>query len=61
MPDDLIDTRITTLKDLANKRREDIEKNDNFIVASIENTIIGFCSYGKSRNESFIDSGEIYA
>ncbi|MGG7076588.1 GNAT family N-acetyltransferase [Clostridium sardiniense] len=61
IPDELIDARIDELKYLAKKRREDIEKNDNFIVASIGNTIIGFCSYGNSRNESFMDSGEINA
>ncbi|GAA0070075.1 GNAT family N-acetyltransferase [Clostridium sardiniense] len=61
IPDELIDKRIDNLKYLAKEIREDIEKNNNFIVASIENTIIGFCNYGKSRNESFMDSGEINA
>ncbi len=61
IPDELIDARINELKYLAKKRREDIERNDNFVVASIGSTIIGFCSYGKSRNESFMDSGEINA
>ncbi|MBM7834635.1 GNAT family N-acetyltransferase [Clostridium sardiniense] len=61
IPDELIDKRIDSLKYLAKEIREDIEKNNNFIVASIENTIIGFCSYGNSRNESFMDSGEINA
>lgn len=61
IPDELIDARIDELKYLAKKRRKDIENNDNFIVASIGNTIIGFCSYGNSRNESFMDSGEINA
>lgn len=61
IPDELIDERIDELKYLAKKIREDIEKNDNFIVASIGKTIIGFCSYGNSRNESFMDSGEIIA
>lgn len=61
LPDELIDARIDELKYLAKKRKEDIEKNANFIVVSIANTIIGFCSYGKSRNELFMDSGEINA
>lgn len=59
--DDLIDRKITELQDLSQKRRKDIERNDNFIVVTLENTIIGFCSYGKSRNKSFVDSGEINA
>ncbi|URZ14910.1 GNAT family N-acetyltransferase [Clostridium felsineum] len=61
IPDELINKRINELKDLAEKRREDIKKNNNVIVISLENTIIGFCSYGKSRNTSFADSGEINA
>lgn len=61
MPDEVIDARIAELMERTEKCRTEIEKNDNFMVASVENNIIGFCCCGKSRNQAYLDSGEIYA
>jgi ribosomal protein S18 acetylase RimI-like enzyme len=61
MPDILIDSRIDALKSRAEKCKSDIEQNDNFIVAVVDDTVIGFCLYGPSRNEDYKASGEIYA
>lgn len=61
MPDEIIDSRIAELTERAEKCRTGIEKNGNFIVAAVGHTVIGFCCYGKSRNEAYKDSGEIYA
>ena len=61
MPEDVIDSRIVELKERAEKCKADIELNDNFIVAVVDHTIVGFCVYGKSRNDTYHDSGEIFA
>lgn len=61
MPDKVIDSRIAELIERAEKCRIDIEQNDNFFVAAIGHTIIGFCCYGISRNKIYNTSGEIYA
>lgn len=61
IPDILIDSRINELKSRAEKCKTEIEQNNNFIVAVIDDTVIGFCVYGASRNKSFNNSGEIYA
>jgi GNAT superfamily N-acetyltransferase len=61
MPDDLIDERILTIQELAEKCRADIIKRDNFLVAVVDHTVVGFCIYGKSQNEGFKESGEIVA
>lgn len=61
MPDEVIDARIAELTVRAEKCRADIEKNDNFMVAAVGQTIIGFCCFGASRNQAYQDSGEIYA
>ena len=61
IPNYIIDSRIDALKSKAEKCKSDIEQNDNFIVAVIDDTVIGFCTYGTSRNEVYKESGEIYA
>ncbi|MPM28006.1 hypothetical protein SDC9_74523 [bioreactor metagenome] len=61
MPDDAIDLRIAELKERAEKCKADIEQNNNFIVAEVDHTIVGFCVYGKARNDNFKESGEIFA
>lgn len=61
MPDDVIDSRIIELKERTKKCRTDIEQNENCIVAVIDHAVVGFCMYGKSRNDDFKDSGEIFA
>ena len=61
IPDEVIDKRIKELKFLAEKKRATMEIDNDFIVATVDNTIVGFCSYGKSRNELFNKSGEIKA
>lgn len=61
LPDDFINSRIDRLAEIADRNRNEIEENNNFIVATVDNTIVGFVWYGKSRNEEFIDSGEVYA
>lgn len=61
IPDEIIDSRIDRVIEIANRNRIDIEAGNNFIVAKEDNTVIGFAWYGKSRNEEFVDTGEIYA
>lgn len=61
IPDEVIDLRIENIAQSAVNIAENIEKNDNYIVAVLGNTVIGFCSYGRSRNEDYADYGEIYA
>lgn len=61
MPDTLIDSRIAALKLIAEECKSEIKQNDNFIVAVVDDTIIGFCLYGSSRNEDYKASGEIFA
>jgi GNAT superfamily N-acetyltransferase len=61
MPDEVIDARIAELAERAKKCRADIEENDNFMVAAVGHTIIGFCCFGKSRSPAYRDSGELYA
>lgn len=61
MPDSIIDDRIKNIEQLARKIESRIDKENECIVAQLNNTIIGFCRYGKSRNDKYKDSGEIYA
>lgn len=61
IPDEFINSRIDRVIEIANRNRIDIEEGKTFIVAKEDNTIIGFALYGKSRNEEFVDYGEIYA
>jgi len=60
MSDAAIDSRIAGLPEKAEQCRADIEQNDNFFVAAVGRTVIGFCCYGSSRNPAYPNSGEIY-
>ncbi|SDN33320.1 GNAT family N-acetyltransferase [Acetanaerobacterium elongatum] len=61
IPDNIIDELILAIKAQAERFSNDITLYNNATVAAVENTIVGFCVYGKSRNEDFPDAGEIYA
>lgn len=61
MPNKAIDERIGRLRKTAERMEADIRRDGNFIVAAAGDTVVGSCIYGKSRNESFGDSGEIFA
>lgn len=61
MPEDMIDSRIAGLRKRVERCRDDIERDDNFLVAAADETVVGFCIYGKSRNYDFKNCGEIFA
>ena len=61
LPDELIDLRIREIKKNSDSIKERIENGTNYYVALEEDTIVGFCSFGKSREEEYKDYGEIYA
>lgn len=59
--EDFIDSRIEKVTEIAERNKSEIEEKDNFIVATVDGVIVGFASYGESREEEFINAGEIYA
>lgn len=61
MPDELLENRIMTIDDRVPKTAKSIKENDNAYVAIDNNKIIGIMSYGKSRNDKYPESGEIYS
>lgn len=61
IPEAFIDSRIERLMEIAERNKSEIEENNNFIVAMVDGVIVGFACYGESREEEFINSGEIYA
>lgn len=61
IPDEVIDLRIAELMERAEKCQTDIKQDDNFFIAAIGHTVIGFCCYGVSRAKAYHSSGEIYA
>ncbi|GKX66416.1 GNAT family N-acetyltransferase [Inconstantimicrobium mannanitabidum] len=61
IPEYVLDSRIAKLIERTEKCKENLREGKDYYVAVYENTIVGFCWYGKSRNKNFKDSGEIYA
>lgn len=61
IPEEFINSRIKKVAEIAERNKNEMENNDNFIVATVGNTIVGFASYGESSEEEFINAGEIYA
>lgn len=59
MPDELLEERVKTIDDRVPKIINAIKTKDNFYVALDNNKVVGIMSYGKSRNQDYIDSGEI--
>ena len=63
---DLIPNEIIEELQVKNQKRiNDVIKNlrekNNTFVAEVDGKVVGFSSYGKSRNEKFPNSGEIYS
>ncbi len=61
IPETIIDTRILELEQIAKQIRTYIEKDDNVLIAVMDGTVVGFCSYVKSRNDRYPSAGEIQA
>ncbi len=61
IPDELLNSRIRNLPQSAARMRENILANDNFLVATVEDTVVAFCIYLPSRNENYRGYGEIGA
>ena len=57
----LIDKRINNILFRTEKLREVLGVKNNFLVAEIDGSIVGYITYGKSRMEKYKDSGEIGA
>lgn len=61
MSEEVIDERVNTVTQMAEKIKARMDEDNKCIVLEVDNTIIGFCRYGKSRNEEYKNCGEIYA
>ena len=61
LPDEILDERVKTIDERAIKIARSIEEKDNLYVAVDDNKVVGIVTYGKSRNEKYKDSGEIYS
>lgn len=59
MPDELLEERVKTIDDRVPKIINAIKTKDNFYVALVDNKVVGIMSYGKSRNQEYMDAGEI--
>ncbi len=58
IPSDVIDFRIDNIEQSEEKIKRRIEEDGQYLVAKKDNTVIGFCRYGKS---DFGEYGEIHA
>lgn len=56
-----LDARIRGLPAKAEKLKAELLDKNDCLVATVDGTVIGFCLYGRSRNERFEDAGEINA
>jgi len=61
VPQQVIDERIRHLQTRAAVTKETIAAQDNFLVATEDDTIIGFCMFGSARAEAYAGMGEVYA
>lgn len=61
IPEKIIDSRIYQLEQKAEVIRKKIEKGEGYLVALVEETIVGFCAYGACGNATYADFGEIKA
>lgn len=61
IPEKIIDARIYQLEQKAEVIRKKIEKGEDYLVALVEETIVGFCAYGACEDVTYTDFGEIKA
>lgn len=61
LSDKTLNDKITKTETRIKKLKNIIKDNNNYYVAIVDNKIIGFISYGKSRNKKYENYGEINA
>lgn len=61
IPDTVIDGLIRDLSQIGEHLRASIETNHHYLVAVINGTVVGFCCFTSSRNNTYPDSGELTA
>lgn len=62
LPEEMLDRRLLDLPKQAENMKQGIMDNGNYIVATVDDTVIGFCAFcSPCRNPDYADSGEIGA
>lgn len=61
MGDSIINQRIRDIEKTSEKIKSRLEKDNNYIVAKKDNTVIGFCRYDRCFNKDYEEYGEINA
>lgn len=61
MSEKIIDNRIRNIEQTEEKIKSRILDDGNYLVAKKDNTVVGFCRYGKCINEGYEEYGEINA
>lgn len=61
MPEDVIDNRVANVEQMAMKNKQRIIDDDNYIVAEVDGTIVGFTRFARSTYKDYENAGEIYA
>ncbi len=59
IPADVLDERIKQLPQIAARMKENIRLYDNFLVATVENTVVAVCTYLPGRDPAYRNCGEI--
>lgn len=60
IPQEIIDMLQIKSPARIEKNQKDIKEKGNVFVAEVNGKIVGYSSYGKTRDENFPDTGEIY-
>ena len=59
IPDKILEKRKLSMSTRITRTIKDIQENNNIYVATVDNQVIGEMTYAYSRNENFLNSGEI--
>ena len=60
IPDEILENNIKSIEERIPKSANSIRTKNNVYVAQIDDKVVGIMGYGKSRNEEYNNSGEIY-
>ena len=61
IPSKILNDKLSRIDKVVPNMKRIIEEKNNIFVATVDDKVVGFITYGKSNNDNYPNAGEIYA